>query len=951
MNPRVALLVLLTACAGTAGKGGGTPPRTGVPVPVPVPAAAAPRDATGRGDAGAPEPALPPAIALMAGLMPLSSTGVGQFLAAHPTYDGRGVLIAILDSGIDAATAGVITTAAGAPKLLDLRDFSGEGRVTLVAVAPSADGTVPVGGQKLVGAGRIGRLASGGTAPWYAGIFRELPLGKPPAADVNGNGTNTDAFPLIVVRATDGWVVFLDSNLNGSFEDEMPLHDYRHGRETIALGTKPLTIAANFAEVSGAPLLDLVFDTSGHGTHVAGIAAGHNLFNVAGFHGVAPGAQLIGLKIANNARGGVSVHGSMARAMEYAARFATQRNLPLVINLSFGVGNEREGHAVIDSLVTAFLTAHPSVVFTVAAGNDGPGLSTIGFPGSADLALSVGAVLPGPFTRPPQRGVPAPADVLGPWSARGGELTKPDVAVPGVAFSAVPRWDTGNEIKLGTSMAAPHAAGLAACLLSAMAQEGRRVVAADVLQALRAAAKPLPGASPIDQGAGQPQLDAAYRWLVAGHQGSSYVVRTANGLAAAFRREGLTGPGDTLELFRVRHAGGLRAAQYRLRATVPWLTVPEVVTADPRLTEIPVSWRPASLAVPGLHVGTVAAFNPSDTLAGPLFTLVNSVVVPYDLAAKPLYDERRVIGPGRVHRYFLRASVPGATLTVTVTLPDSVGRRATVHLFEPNGQPFRAGAEAAIGGEDGGTATLLVRGEDLVPGVYELDVVAPPLSATAVTVRGELAAVTLIPVGGGDGELEVANAGLGTATGRPAFALVGAERTVEVIGRGIPAETLDVTLPPWAVRAEIDVQMPVEQWDAFTDFAVTVFDGDGQQVSQGPLNYAFGRQRFDLPPEGEGVRPPPSRRVTVELFPGYARADRTPPWRATVRVRFFPPDGRRLGDAPEFSAVPGGRSRIVLPEASGLELPPGFAPLVEVRVEFAAGGAAALRRAAGRVRP
>src|SRR3989441_8509770 len=101
-------------------------------------------------------------------------------------------------------------------------------------------------------------------------MFRELPLGKLPAADINGNGTNTDVFPVIVVKATDGWVAFLDTNLNGSFEDEMPLHDYRQGRETISLGTKPITLAANFDEVNGAPVLDFFFDTGGHGTHVAG---------------------------------------------------------------------------------------------------------------------------------------------------------------------------------------------------------------------------------------------------------------------------------------------------------------------------------------------------------------------------------------------------------------------------------------------------------------------------------------------------------------------------------------------------------------------------------------------------------------------------------------------------------------------------------------------------------
>src|SRR5207249_7567241 len=249
----------------------------------------------------------------------------------------------------------------------------------------------------------------------------------------------------------------------------------------------------------------------------------------------------------NNARGGVTVHGSMMRAIDYAARYAAQRNLPLVLNMSFGVGNEHEGRAVIDSIIDAFLLTHPEVVFAISAGNDGPGLSTLGFPGSADLALSVGASYPGVFAAAPQPGVPAARDVLGWFSSRGGELAKPDIVTPGVAFSSVPRWDTGNEIKGGTSMAAPHAAGLAACLLSAMLQEGRRVSAAEVTQALRASATPFRGETVLDDGAGLPRLDAGYRWLLGGHQGSAYMVRApgGSGASAAFRRDGLAGPGDT----------------------------------------------------------------------------------------------------------------------------------------------------------------------------------------------------------------------------------------------------------------------------------------------------------------------------------------------------------------------------------------------------------------------
>ena len=878
------------------------------------------------------EPIVPPPLALMAGLMPLSATGVDQFRTTHPTYDGRGVLIGILDSGIDAGVPGLITTSTGAPKLLDVRDFSDEGRVELTPITPAADGSVVVAGTRLVGAGRIARLAAEGT--WYAGVFRELPLGKVPAADVNGDGDNTDAFPVVVVKATDGWVAFLDSNLNGSFDDEMPLHDYRQGRETIALGRRPLTIAANFTERAGAPLLDLVFDTSGHGTHVAGIAAGHNLYNVQGFDGVAPGAQLIALKIANNARGGISVNGSMVRAMEYAARFAAQRNLPLVLNMSFGVGNEEEGRAVIDSLVNVFLTAHPDVVFAISAGNDGPGLSTMGFPGSADLALSVGALYPGVFSRAPQPGVPPAPDVLAWFSSRGGDTDKPDVLAPGVAYSSVPRWNMGDEIKGGTSMAAPHATGLAACLVSAMTQEGRRPGAAEVMQALRVSATPLAGTSILDAGAGVPKLEAAYRWLAAGHQGAVYVVRTPAGGSAAFRREGFAGPGDTMQAFHVTPALGFRAAQLELRSNAAWLTVPTQMRTGAPATDITVAYRPAALVAPGVYVGTVTARNPSDTLAGALFQLVNTIAVPYDLGARPMTDQRRAVAAGRVQRYFLRVPAAGATLHATVSLADST-QHAFVKLYEPDGQPFRdAPDDINVGGADGGTADVLVRAEDLVPGVYELDVVAPPLAAVMADVRAGIAPLTLTKTAGG---VEAGDAVAETAGGRVSARLIGAEAAFPVEGRGLPAESLTVRVPAWAARAEVDVEMPREQWNRFTDFGVTVFDSTGQQVNQGPLNYAVGRQKFAVP---EGLA---GQALTVELFPASAQAGPVPPWRATVRVRFLLKEPRVAQVGKDVTVVAGGRTTLELPVPPVFPSPAGFQPLMEVRVTPPAGEAAILR--------
>ena len=125
--------------------------RGGAPAPPPVPRAEVVPATPGDRPARASEPVVPPAYAYAAGLMALSSTGVDRFRSRHPTYDGRGVLIGILDSGVDPGVVGLLATTTGAPKILDVRDFSGEGRVPLTPVAPSSNGTIVVGHHALTG--------------------------------------------------------------------------------------------------------------------------------------------------------------------------------------------------------------------------------------------------------------------------------------------------------------------------------------------------------------------------------------------------------------------------------------------------------------------------------------------------------------------------------------------------------------------------------------------------------------------------------------------------------------------------------------------------------------------------------------------------------------------------------------------------------------------------------
>ncbi len=122
-------------------------------------------------------------------------------------------------------------------------------------------------------------------------------LGDPEAADLNADGDVSDTLLVVVTRASDGWVLFADTNGDGSLQRRPCGARLPRGARDVRLGaerrhTPYVNIAVNLAEQDGQPLLDLFFDTSAHGSHVAGIAAGHDLYGVKGFDGVAPGAQL-----------------------------------------------------------------------------------------------------------------------------------------------------------------------------------------------------------------------------------------------------------------------------------------------------------------------------------------------------------------------------------------------------------------------------------------------------------------------------------------------------------------------------------------------------------------------------------------------------------------------------------------------------------------------------------
>lgn len=240
-------------------------------------------------------------------------------------------------------------------------------------------------------------------------------------------------------------------------------------------------------------------DKVGHGTHVASIAAGTGAKGGGTYKGVAPGAEILNGKVLDDS--GFGDDSGILAGMEWAAAQGAD-----VVNMSLGGGDTAE----IDPLEAAVnkLSADKGILFAIAAGNSGP--KSIGSPGSADAALTVGAV--------DDKDKLADFSSTGPRTGDG--AVKPDVTAPGVDITAASA--KGNDIAKevgekpagymsisGTSMATPHVAGAAALLK----QQHPDWTYTELKGALTGSTKG--GAyTPFEQGSGRVQVDRAIRQTV-----------------------------------------------------------------------------------------------------------------------------------------------------------------------------------------------------------------------------------------------------------------------------------------------------------------------------------------------------------------------------------------------------------------------------------------------------
>ena len=712
--------------------------------------------------------------------MPIGDTKAAQFQQAHPTYDGRGTTIGIVDSGIDLDHPALQKTTTGERKVVDWVTATDEttdddptwlDMKTQVSAAPS--------------------FSSGGvtyTAP-AAGTFRfavfnerDPRLGGEVGSDVNRDGNpagSSGQFGVLWNTGTND--VYVDTDQDHSFADQQAMTDYGVRYDIGHFGTdNPATAVREqmpfVVQTDGkTKFVNIGIVSGAHGSHVAGITAANGMFGGA-MTGAAPGAKLKAVRVC------MFITGCTNHALIEGMTFIAKQGNVDVINMSIGgLPSLNDGNNTRVVLYNRLIDTYNVQMF-ISAGNSGAGLNTMGDPSVAQKVMSVGSYIDNDTWKSNYGSSTVQADNIHPYSSRGPSEDgnfKPQIIAPGSAVSTVPTWQSPNGACLpytcpagyamfnGTSMASPQAAGAAALLVSAAKQAGVQSQPAQLRTAMNSTARFINGYQAYEQGNGLIDVEKAWAMLqqnpktvsissaVPVHTVLSGFLATPGVGVGIYDREGVKA-GDTFtrEYTFTRTSGGGDSRTYALN----WVgndgtfsSAGSVVLPLNTPVKVPVHVTAGSA---GIHS---AALNLDDaTNPGIEYQTLNTVVAAKDFNAANDYTvtESGTIARNQAKSFFFR--VPAGTPAFKVDMQAGGTAAGAGQVRFLRFHPYGVGIESnstpncynpSVGGCDAGSPTSRTTSNPQ-PGVWEVVVEARRTSdvlTTPFTITASILGATVSP--------------------------------------------------------------------------------------------------------------------------------------------------------------------------------------------------------------
>ncbi|CAO0794467.1 unnamed protein product [Mucor circinelloides] len=689
------------------------------------------------------------------GLMPKQDTQAASFIKKYPNYDGRNTVVAILDTGVDPGAAGMQVTTDGKPKMIDIVDCTGGGDVeTSKVVKPTTEDGKKVieglSGRKLILGDwknpsdeyRIGlkrayelfpndlcsrikaerrqnfvkkqsgllseaqtKLAEFNKKPQDDKINEaekaELEARVEMLKDLNKNYEDPGIL-LDCVVYFDGkdWRAVIDVNESGDLRDQPCLTDYRKELKYHTFGKADLL---NFSVniYNDGNILSIVTLAGSHGTHVAGITAG-NFPDEPALNGVAPGAQIISLRIGDSRLGSMETGPGLTRAASHLAMHKVD-----LANMSYGESSSlpTDGHFI--KLLAEEAIGKSGCIFVTSAGNDGPCYSSIGAPAGMDESfITVGAYVKHAQMQAEYALLESVTERPYTWSSRGPTTDGyqgVDIYAPGSAITSVPVYVLNKlDLKNGTSMSSPNACGCIALLVSALKAENQEYTPYRLKNAVVQTAKSVD--DPLN--VGFIQVDKAWEYLenykdrkdldllfrvTVQKRGSkrgiylreldetSQIQYITTKVQPHFMNE--LDPEDP-KYNQAKFEYDVRVA---LVATESWITVPDYLYLHSSGNAFQIKVDPTALSESQFHYGQVLGYDTSAPERGPLFSIPVAVVKPTVPSQGYIQYKNVEYGPGDIIRRFVQ--VPeGATsceLVIKAHAPaDTAPARFMLHLLQ-----------------------------------------------------------------------------------------------------------------------------------------------------------------------------------------------------------------------------------------------------------------------------